>query len=246
MAVFLPSDTSTIRYEETDLASLHSRPSHFVCGVYLICVRGTAVVSTGVQQYALGEQTELIFLTGSLIQVLCASDDFTVRLLMFPKDVFLKAVLPIDTPYLNYTHEHPCYRHTEDERSQATWLQINLWMDMAQMLFCGNVSPFRQQQEYNFLQGLLMWLFNTIQEKLSVAKQYSRKQAICHRFMQLVRDVFLFCFYACGMPFVDVAFLKKSQITDGVLAYHRRKTNQFVQIKLSNVNCHFTVRIAMS
>ena len=166
MAVFLPSDTSTIRYEETDLASLHSRPSHFVCGVYLICVRGTAVVSTGVQQYALGEQTELIFLTGSLIQVLCASDDFTVRLLMFPKEVFLKAVLPIDTPYLNYTHEHPCYRHTEDERSQATWLQINLWMDMAQMLFCGNVSPFRQQQEYNFLQGLLMWLFNTIQEKL--------------------------------------------------------------------------------
>ena len=135
MAVFLPSDTSTIRYEETDLALLHSRPSHFVCGVYLICVRGTAVVSTGVQQYALGEQTELIFLTGSLIQVLCASDDFTVRLLMFPKDVFLKAVLPIDTPYLNYTHEHPCYRHTEDERSQATWVQINLWMDMAQMLF---------------------------------------------------------------------------------------------------------------
>lgn len=188
MAVFLPSDTSTIRYEETDLASLHSRPSHFVCGVYLICIRGTAVVSTGVQQYALGEQTELIFLTGSLIQVLCASDDFTVRLLMFPKEVFLKAVLPIDTPYLNYTHEHPCYRHTEDERSQATWVQINLWMDMAQMLFCGNVSPFRQQQEYNFLQGLLMWLFNTIQEKLSVAKQYSRKQAICHRFMQLVRD----------------------------------------------------------
>lgn len=187
MAVFLPSDTSTIRYEETDLASLHSRPSHFVCGVYLICVRGTAVVSTGVQQYALGEQTELIFLTGSLIQVLCASDDFMVRLLMFPKDVFLKAVLPIDTPYLNYTHEHPCYHHTEDERSQATWVQINLWMDMAQMLFCGNVSPFRQQQEYNFLQGLLMWLFNTIQEKLSVAKQYSRKQAICHRFMQFAR-----------------------------------------------------------
>ena len=57
MAVFLPSDTSTIRYEETDLASLHSRPSHFVCGVYLICVRGTAVVSTGVQQYALVEHT---------------------------------------------------------------------------------------------------------------------------------------------------------------------------------------------
>ena len=47
-------------------------------------------------------------------------------------------------------------------------------------------------------------------------------------FMQLVRDVFLFCFYACGMPFVDVAFLKKSQIKGGILVYHRRKTDQVV------------------
>ena len=51
-------------------------------------------------------------------------------------------------------------------------------------------------------------------------------------FMQLVRDVFLFCFYACGMPFVDVAFLKKSQIKGGMLVYHRRKTDQVVQMKL--------------
>lgn len=51
-------------------------------------------------------------------------------------------------------------------------------------------------------------------------------------FMQLVRDIFLFCFYACGMPFIDVAFLKKSQIADGYISYNRRKTDQFVQIKI--------------
>ena len=50
--------------------------------------------------------------------------------------------------------------------------------------------------------------------------------------MQLMRDVFLFCFYDCGMPFVDVAFLKKSQIKGGMLVYHRRKTDQVVQITL--------------
>ena len=69
---------------------------------------------------------------------------------MFPQEVFLKAVLPIDTPYYNYTHEHPCYHHTEDERSQKTWKEINLWMDMAQMQFMDNTPQFRQQQEYNF------------------------------------------------------------------------------------------------
>ena len=184
----LPSDTACIRYEETALASLRQRPCHFRCGVYLICVRGRAVVSTGVQEYEFAEQTELIFLTGSLMQVLRASADFEARVLMFPKEVFLKAVLPIDTPYFNYTHEHPCYRHTADERSQGTWREVNLWMDMARMLFSGHGSPFRRQQEYNFLQGLLMWLFNTIQEKFSVGRQYSRQQVLCHRFMQLVRE----------------------------------------------------------
>lgn len=184
----LPSDTSGIRYEETSLDFLHSAPCHFQCGIYAICVRGEAVVTTGVQQYRFVRQTELIFLTGTLLHVLEASDDFRVRLLMFPKEVFLKAMLPIDTPYFNYTHEHPCYRHTEDERSQKTWREINLWMDMAEMLFTDNASPFRQQQEFDYLQGMLMWLFNTIQEKLALKNQYSRKQVLCHRFMQLVRE----------------------------------------------------------
>ena len=51
-------------------------------------------------------------------------------------------------------------------------------------------------------------------------------------FMCLVRDVFLFCFYACGMPFIDVAFLKKEQLEEGFMTYNRRKTNQPVRIKL--------------
>lgn len=189
MYELLPSDTSTIRYEETDLSFLMQHPCRFKCGIYLICMHGKSIISTGVQQYAFEEQTELIFLTGSLIQVIQASADFKVRILLFPKDVFLKAILPVDTPYFNYTHEHPCYRHTEDERSQKTWREVVLWMDMAQMLFSDNTSQFRQQQEHNYLQSMLMWLFNTIPEKLAANNnQYSRKQILCHQFMQLIRE----------------------------------------------------------
>lgn len=103
----LLADTKTIRYEETDLASLISAPYHFRCGIYLICTQGEAVVSTGVQKYIFNEQTELIFLTGGLLQVLETSGDLQVKMLMFPKEAFLNAMLPIDTPYFNYTHEHP-------------------------------------------------------------------------------------------------------------------------------------------
>ncbi|WP_281644093.1 tyrosine-type recombinase/integrase [Bacteroides zoogleoformans] len=45
-------------------------------------------------------------------------------------------------------------------------------------------------------------------------------------------DFFLFSFYAMGMPFVDLAHLKRSQIKDGVLTYRRRKTGQQVRVRL--------------
>lgn len=188
MTEHLTSDVADITYIESNLNALCQKPLHFKCGFYLICTQGRALVSTGVQQYALEEQTELIFLTGSLLLLVEASADLKTRILLFPQAVFLKAVLPIDTPYYNYTHEHPCYCHTGDARSQRTWREINLWMDMAQMLF-GNDNPqFRQQQAYNYLQSLLMWLFNTIQEKTASKKPYSRKQVLFYQFLQLVRE----------------------------------------------------------
>ena len=51
-------------------------------------------------------------------------------------------------------------------------------------------------------------------------------------FQTLVRDIFLFCYYAMGMPFVDVAFLRRSQICGNQLVYYRHKTGQRVVVPL--------------
>lgn len=45
------------------------------------------------------------------------------------------------------------------------------------------------------------------------------------------RDMFLFSFYTRGMSFVDMAFLRKSDLAHGVLAYRRKKTGQQLVIK---------------
>ena len=50
--------------------------------------------------------------------------------------------------------------------------------------------------------------------------------------LRLARDLFLFSLYALGMPFVDVAFLRKEQIADGYISYQRRKTRQPVRVKV--------------
>ena len=50
--------------------------------------------------------------------------------------------------------------------------------------------------------------------------------------LALARDLFLFSFYAQGMPFVDMAFLRRHQLTDGQLVYHRHKTGTRIAVSL--------------
>lgn len=182
-------DTDRIRYVETDLAFLEGKPVHFICGIYLVCESGRCEVATGAENFSLCAETELIFLAGTLLHRLEASDDFKARMILFPKDVFLKAMLPIDTPYLNYADEHPCYLHTSDERSRLTWRQACVWMDSAGMLFSGDyTSQYRELLEFDWLQSFLIWLFGTIPEKQESQSSSTRQQQICRSFMQLVRE----------------------------------------------------------
>lgn len=49
--------------------------------------------------------------------------------------------------------------------------------------------------------------------------------------MDYARDMFMFSFYTRGMSFVDIAFLKKKDLQNGILSYRRHKTNQQLFIK---------------
>lgn len=51
------------------------------------------------------------------------------------------------------------------------------------------------------------------------------------RALHFARDMFLFSFYTRGMSFVDMAYLKKTDLENGILTYKRRKTKQQLSIK---------------
>lgn len=48
---------------------------------------------------------------------------------------------------------------------------------------------------------------------------------------EFARDMFLFALYTRGMSFVDMAYLRKSDLAYGILSYRRRKTKQQLFIK---------------
>lgn len=59
-------------------------------------------------------------------------------------------------------------------------------------------------------------------EKLNLSRGSSLDKA---------RDLFLLSFYLRGMAFVDMAFLKKSDLKCGMISYSRRKTHQNLNIE---------------
>ena len=49
--------------------------------------------------------------------------------------------------------------------------------------------------------------------------------------LDFARDMFLFSFYMRGMSFIDIAYLKKKDLSNGFVVYNRRKTGQQMIVK---------------
>ena len=93
------------------MAELVRNPCRFGCHIQIVCTHGSAVISTGIQSYSMRRGTGLFLLGGGLVQVVELSPDFMVRMLLYPKDLMMKVLIPLDTDFLNYLHEYPYFDH---------------------------------------------------------------------------------------------------------------------------------------
>jgi len=66
---------------------------------------------------------------------------------------------------------------------------------------------------------------------LKVIRQIRGMDLALNPAMDYARDLFMFSFYTRGMSFVDMAYLKKKDLQNGVLSYRRQKTGQQLFIK---------------
>lgn len=66
---------------------------------------------------------------------------------------------------------------------------------------------------------------------IEVIKQIKELDLSMHPVCAYARSLFLFSLYTRGMSFVDMAYLRKSDLSNGFLTYRRRKTGQQLVIK---------------
>lgn len=66
---------------------------------------------------------------------------------------------------------------------------------------------------------------------LDTVRSIKRLDLVMYPSLDCVRDIFMFSFYTRGMAFVDMAFLTRDNLKNGILSYRRQKTGQQLFIK---------------
>lgn len=66
---------------------------------------------------------------------------------------------------------------------------------------------------------------------IKVMKHIKNLDLSSEKKLDFARDMFMFSFYARGMSFVDMAYLRKKDLRNKILTYRRRKTGQQLHIK---------------
>lgn len=85
----------------------------------------------------------------------------------------------------------------------------------------------------NPFQGMRMGIEKTAKRAvgIDVIKKIACLDLKDMRHLDFARDMFLFSVYMRGMPFVDMAYLRKKDLCNGFISYRRRKTNQMLRVE---------------
>ena len=97
-------------------------------------------------------------------------------------------------------------------------------------VFTGNTKTMKRTLSLGELKNLHSLDFiELLKAEKPLSKKYVRLENLYFAWR-----LFFFCFYARGMCFIDLAYLRRENIHAGVLRYCRKKTGQQIEIKITN------------
>lgn len=191
-------------YGETDLRQFSDYPYRIEEGTVLLCIAGSAKVTTGLLENRIEQNAELIILPGTTFCLVSASEDFRVKAFSFPKDMYDKVSLRLGASFSRYLRDTPFYIATEKE----LLANAHTWMNMAELIYKHHEHDFTALMQQNFLQNYLLYLFHLCQTCFEqIVGRHTRKQELFHQFLSLLdvhcqkhRDVAFYADKLCVTP----------------------------------------------
>lgn len=123
---------------------------------------------------------------------------------------------------------------------------IRFYLRTLNTLFCKAANNGMLSEERKLFSHVRLSYATTTKRALSEADIFALQNLKLEAGTTLAfaRDMFMFCFYMRGMPFVDIAYLKKSNLKNGILTYRRKKTNQPLLVEWEQVHQEIVERYA--
>lgn len=109
---------------------------------------------------------------------------------------------------------------------------ISFYMRILRAVYNSAVEKGMTRQRFPF-KHVYTGIDKTVKRAVSfkVIKQIKALELDHSPALSYARDMFLFSFYTRGMSFIDMAYLKKKDLNDGILSYRRKKTGQLLAVK---------------
>lgn len=109
---------------------------------------------------------------------------------------------------------------------------ISFYMRILRAVYNRAVEKELAEQKYPF-KHVYTGIDKTVKRAvpLKIIKRIKELDVTFKPYLDFAKDMFLFSFYTRGMSFIDMAYLRKSDLKSGILTYRRRKTGQQLIIK---------------
>jgi AraC-like DNA-binding protein len=173
-------------YGETSLNIFLDYPYRLEGGFVFFCTGGDASLCYGVDEHSIKQNTESIVLPGTTFYVKSISDDFSVRLFAFSKELFDEVSLGLGFSFSEFLRTLPFSTHKEGHRLTKNTFT---WFDMAALISKDIRNRFLPDMQRNFLQSYLMYLYERIQLDMAARPfKLTRKQELFHQFMSLLQE----------------------------------------------------------
>jgi AraC-like DNA-binding protein len=168
----------------TNLDIFRERPCHIEGGFIFLCMKGEAVIATGIQEYHVVKNSTAMFLSGMTFFLRSSSQDFNVRMFTFSEKLYGEVVLRLPPSFSQYMNEVSVYKHPDDS---SILKNVEIFMDMAGLVYGEKESKYADTMQRNFLQTYMMYVLENVQPFLNHAtSKYTRRQRLFHRFISLL------------------------------------------------------------
>jgi len=105
---------------KTDLSMFLNCPCRLDWGLYFLCIKGEAVISTEVINYEIRIHAKVTLLPGTIFTLQQASGDFEVMFFAFSQALFDEASYQLKPAFSHFVRENPVY-HVPEQKVDILW-----------------------------------------------------------------------------------------------------------------------------